>query len=191
MNKKIIISIFLAAIVIIAAGVYYLKQNGGQAASQQQTTHKLVTDDFDMVIPQGWTQSTPAQGVSVMVVNSQEKIDDPAAKEINFKSYFAVSRDVSEEGLVGYLETIKNSLGQIIPGIVFEGERDGSINGRDAKVIEAKMTQKGVDFKALVVLVKGDGNDVWIISFSTVKDKWEEYKETFNKVADSFKLKIK
>lgn len=186
MNKKLFVLIFLAVAVFFAAGFYYLNNSGNQ-----QISPKLVTDDFDMNIPEGWTQSSPAQGVSAMVVNSGEKIDNAAAKEISFKSYFAVSRDVSEEGLPGYLETIKNSLAQVIPGIVFEGERDGKINGRDAKIIEAKMTQKGVDFRALVVLVKGDGEDVWTISFSTIEEKWEEYKGIFNSVAESFKLKIK
>ena len=168
------------------------KSEKADKTDNQLSQNKLVTDDFEMVLPQGWIKSDPAAGVSAMAVNADEQLDDPAAEQINFKSYFAVSRDIIEDGGPSeYMKVIENSLREIIPGISFSEERDMEISGRNARAVKAEMNQKGVDFNALMVSIKGDGNDVWTISFSTTKNKWEEYKESFFNVANSFKLKIK
>jgi len=190
MDIKKIIPIVLLFAVLAIAGFYYFGKTS--KVNDQLSQNKLVTDDFEVILPQGWIKSDPAAGVSAMAVNADEQLNNPAAQQINFKSYFAVSRDTIEDGGPNeYMKVIENSLQQIIPGISFREERDMEINGRDARVVETEMTQKGVDFKALVVSIKGDGNDIWTISFSTTKNKWEEYKESFFNVANSFKLKIK
>ena len=190
MNIKIIIPIVLLFAVLSVAGLCYFGK--ADKADNQLSQNKLVTDDFELILPHGWTKSDPAAGVSAMAVNADEKLDDPAARQINFKSYFAVSRDTLQDGgPIEYMKVIEDSLRQIIPGISFSEERDMEISGRNARAVKAEMNQKGVDFNALMVSIKGEGNDVWTISFSTTKNKWEEYKESFFSVANSFKLKIK
>jgi len=63
------------------------------------------------------------------------------------------------------------------------------INSRTARAIEADLTQQGVNFKILIVAVKGEGDDVWVISFNTLQSSWMAYQETFSDIANSFKLK--
>lgn len=165
-----------------------IADSGQAAASQLQ--NKLVTDDFEMNIPSGWIQAQPMAGTSAIVVNTKESLNDPAVKKINFKSYFAVSYDVFQgKSLDEYSETIKNGLRQTVQGVVFANEHDIVVNGRPARAFEAEMSQQGVNFRVLMVLVKGEGDDAWVLSFDTTKSAWDGYAQTFSDIVNSFKLK--
>ena len=151
---------------------------------------KLVTNDFEVDLPTGWRQTAPAMGASAMAINANEHIDDPAAQKINFKSYFAVSYDTLQgKNMSEYAQTVKSGLQQAISNAVFTKEQDMTINGRSARAIEVELTQQGVNFTILMVIVKGQGDDVWVMSFNTTKSSWEGYKETFYDIANSFSLK--
>lgn len=156
----------------------------------EQPRNKLVTDDFEVNLPAGWRQTAPAIGASVMAVNANENINDPAAQKINFKSYFAVSYDtLQDKSMSEYLQIVKNGLQQTISNVAFTKDRDMTINGRFAHAIEAELTQQGVNFKILMVIIAGQGKDVWVMSFNTTKNSWDGYKETFYGIANSFNLK--
>lgn len=170
------------------------KTESGAGASNQTNTeqpqNKIITDDFSINLTTGWKQTAPAMGASAMAVNTDEYINDPAAQKINFKSYFAVSYDTLQgKSINDYLQTVKNGLSQAISNVVFTKEQDMTINGSSAHAIEAELTQQGVNFKILMVVVAGQGEDVWVISFNTTKSSWDGYKETFYSIADSFSLK--
>ena len=201
-NKKIIyIAIALIAIFGIVAGIYLTKEdklpNGGlnneiieennftnNGTDQKTEENLLVKDDFSINVPEGWQETAAPQGISAMVVNINEEVTDPAAKRINFKSYFSISYDSSQgRSREEYLEYTKNILEQSIPEIVFTHQ--------EAQAIEAEITQQGVDFKVLIVMVNGVGEeDIWAISFNTTKDKWNEYKDLFYETAGSFLAKL-
>ena len=156
----------------------------------EQSQGKLVTDDFDVNLPAGWRQTVPAMGASAMAVNANESINDPAAQKINFKSYFAVSYDTLQgKSMSEYEQIVKSGLQQTISNVVFTKEQDMTINGKSAHALEAELTQQGVNFKILMVVVRGQGDDVWVMSFNTTKSSWDGYKETFYGVANSFNLK--
>ncbi len=170
-------------------------QSGNEAKEDNQTgdgqlQNKLVTDDFEINLPEGWIQITPTLGASAMAVNNNEQSSDPAVQKINFKSYLAVSYDTLQgRSLSEYMQAVKIGLQELVPGVSFAEEHDATINGRFARAIEADMTQQGVDFKVLMAAVKGEGDDVWTISFNTTKSNWDGYKEAFSNVANSFSLK--
>lgn len=210
MKNKTIISIVIVAIVATVAIIFYSgKQNkqpivsteNGVSPNQVETNNqikkdqsqgKLITDDFEINLPAGWQKVAPPVGVSVMAVKIDEKIDDLAVQKINFRSYFAVSYDSTQEkSLSEYVQTIKGQLQQTIPDILFTQEQDTAINGKMAKAFEANFSQKGVNFKILMVVVEGLNNDVWVISFNTLQSVWAEYQKTFSDIVGSFKLKIK
>ncbi|MCD6094458.1 hypothetical protein J7J39_00930, partial [bacterium] len=88
-----------------------------------------------------------------------------------------------------YLEDYKQKLKEALPEIVFVNENPGSVGGKDAYFIEANLTQQGVDFKVFLVLVRGKGDDIWTISFNTLKSDWLKYKDLFYQTAESFKVK--
>jgi hypothetical protein len=203
-NKTIVIvSIVLGIVLAVFIGVYLIGQNespkpGGTASDTEindqkdteQPQNKLVTDDFEVNLPAGWQQTTPAMGTSAMAINSSERIDDPPAQKINFKSYFAVSYDtLQDKSLNEYLQLVKSGLQQTISGVVFTKDQDTTINGKFAHIIEAELTQQGVNFKILMVIITGQGKDVWTMSFNTTKSGWDGYEETFYSVANSFNLK--
>jgi hypothetical protein len=210
MKNILIVLIILGVISAALIGVYLFKQNktaispegtepeetseenqeGLEYESEEGSDQVLATDDFLVDLPDGWRKTEATMGVSAMVINFEEEIEDPAAQKINFKSYFAVTYDtLGEKSLNDYLQTAKNELEKVASNVVFTEDQDITINGRSAHAIEVELTQQGVDFKVLLVLVKGEGDDVWVLSFNTTKSNWDEYKELFYSVADSFNLK--
>ena len=211
MKNKIAIIILIIVVVVIAAavGFYFIQKNKSSINSvgntvspdqfetnnqtdSEQPQNKLVTDDFEINLPEGWRQTAPAIGTSAMAVNANERIDDSAAQKINFKSYVAVSYDMLQgKSLSEYLQSVKSQLQQTISNVIFAQEHDTTINGKAARAFEANFTQQGVNFKVLMVAVKGIGDDVWVISFNTLQGSWAEYQETFSNIADSFSLKLK
>ncbi len=157
----------------------------------EQSQNKIITDDFSINLPPGWMQTTAAIGVSAMAFDTNEIIKDSAAQKINFRSYLAVVYDVLQgKTLDEYLQNLKNSLLQTIPNTVFTKDQDMTISGRPGHAIEAELSQQGVNFKILTVLVKDEKEEnVWIVTFNTLKSSWEGYKEFFYNTANSFVLK--
>jgi len=214
-NKIIIIALIIPGIaLIVLVGFYFVKQNkllisspeniiqpnqtlvGNQekmndgTGLNNQTQNKLVTDDFEVTLPAGWEKTAPAIGASAMAVNRNEKLDDPAAQKINFRSYLAVSYDTLQgKGMSEYLQTVKNGLSQVVSNVVFTNEQDIIINDRPAHALEAELTQQGVNFKILMVVITGQGEDVWVMSFNTIKSSWDGYQETLSDIVQSFNLK--
>ena len=211
MKNKITIIILIVVVIVmaVAVGFYFSKQSKqsigpventalpnqtgtNNQINSEQSQNKLVTDDFEINLPADWQKTTPPVGTSAMAVKADEQLNDPAAQKINFRSYFAVSYDTTQgKSLSEYMQTVKNQLQQTIPDIVFAQEHDTTINGKTARAFEADFNQKGLNFKILMVAVKGSGDDVWVISFNTLQSTWAEYQKTFSDIVGSFKLKLK
>jgi hypothetical protein len=152
---------------------------------------KIITDDFSINLPEGWKETNPVMGTTIMAVKTNEILSDPAAQKINFNSYFAISYDtLGEKTPQEYVDFTKQSLEQTIGDINFILDKDVIINNRNARKIEFEMSQQGVDFKVLLVLVKGEESDIWTISFNTTKSDWEKYENIFYDIASSFIVKI-
>jgi len=207
-NKILIISLIVVAIAVATIIVFYFIQKDkapvnfvennaplnrpgvNNQINVEQAQNKLVTDDFEISLPEGWQKTEPAIGTSAMAVNGDEKLNDLAAQKINFRSYFAVSYDILQgKDLSEYSQGIKSQLQQIISNPVFTQEHDTTINGKAARAFEADFIQQGVNFKILMVAVKGVDDDVWVISFNTLQSSWAEYREIFSDIAGSFSLK--
>lgn len=207
MKNKVLIALIVLVVAVLSVSFYYLRQgkspagniiqgipettgDGNNQTNEEQVQNKLVTDDFEINIPEGWIQTAPAMGASAMAINNNEQSSDPAVQKINFKSYLAVSYDTLQgKSLSEYMQTVKIGLQELVSEVSFAEEHDAVINDRPARAIEADMTQQGVDFKVLMVAIKGEGDDVWTISFNTAKNDWNKYKEIFSSVANSFSLK--
>lgn len=196
-NKFVVLaSIILGIVLLIVAGMYFIRKNKVLVNSTDKTTlttikeEKIVTDDFSINLPNGWTQTTAPAGAIAMVVNSNDNITDPAAKKINFQSYFAVVHDTLKgKSLKEYTQLVKNFLQQNNSSVVFSQEQDLTINGQSAHQIEIEMTQQEVNFKVLLILINGQADDIWSLSFNTAKSNWEDYKEIFYSTANSFIIK--
>jgi len=208
MKNKVLISIIILVILGIGIGIgYYVEKSNtfgkpsadkyqgrpGLSPGTNQTPSQeyiLEKEDFSINVPAGWKEVPPSSGVSAMVVNIGEQPTEEAAKRINFKSYFAVSYDtLAGKTREKYLEDYKQRLRGVLPEIVFVNENPRSIGGKDAYFIEANLTQQGVDFKVLLVLVRGKGDDIWTISFNTLEGDWLKYKDLFYQTAESFRVR--
>lgn len=200
MRNKLLLFILTAIVVValIAIGVYFVMQNkpvspiNNIEAGGQESPKKLVTDDFEVTLSDEWVVAQASMGTSAMAAKINENIKDPAAQKINFTSYLAVSRDAfSGNDLADYMQAVKDALLQTAPDSIFSNENGLEINGRFAHAMEVEMAQQGVNFKVLIVAVRGDGDDVWVMSFNTLKDNWQEYVQDFSDMANSFFVKLK
>jgi hypothetical protein len=200
-NKTLIISLIILVLAAAGVGFYFFEQNknsdGGtiqESPNGSQTgareAGKLVTDDFSLDFPAGWQSATPLSGVSAMAVYADENITDPVVQEIGFKSYVAISHDTLEgKTTKDYLGIIKSELESAFSGVSFSQENETTIGGRPANAMEADLVQQNVSFKVLVVVIQGEADDVWVMSFNTAKSSWDANKEMFANMAKTFILK--
>ena len=193
MKNKILFSVII--ILVAAVGIYFLDQKkpaspGEENNQQTEEPQKIVTEEFSMDVVRGWRQVEPPAEFSAMAANQGEVIEDPKAQEINFKSYFALShRDLQEQSSEEFFQEIKEGLQQSIPGIVFTLEQNEVINENPAQILEAEFNQQEVDFKVLIAVIEGDADDVWTMSFNTLKSSWDKYRDLFYESAQSFVVK--
>jgi hypothetical protein len=211
-NKTILILTLIAVVLVILISLCFfgkkqplvgLEGSSGetqvenQAADQPETNSiavenkQLVTDDFSIELPVGWSKiDDEVEGVLAIAMNLNETVQDEAAKKINFKSYLAVSLDVLQgKTLEEYVQFAKGELQKSISGISFDNENEVVINERSARAFEAEMVQQEITFKVLIVAIKGEGDDVWVISCNTLKSSWDDYREMFAESVKSFVLK--
>ena len=202
--EKTLIIVLVSVLIIggIGVGIYLIKvdkmsgprtEQGGPSASGPQAPQgeeNLAKEDFSVYIPEGWRKTAPPQGVSAMVINADEEITDPAAKKINFRTYFAVSYDsLQGKSMEEYIQILKNNLAQTVGNIDFGGENAITVNGREARAIDAGISQQGAEFKVLIVAIRGGGEDIWLLSFNTVKSSWDKYRDLFAEITNSFQVK--
>ncbi|MDD3861601.1 MAG: hypothetical protein PHP74_01800 [Candidatus Gracilibacteria bacterium] len=151
----------------------------------------LNRDEFSIKMPIGWAevQTMPSTTATIMFI--KEATQNEELKKIGFKSYYAITYDTLEKRTVyGYSIYLKDTLNKLLPGTKFKTNTAEKINGFEARIIEAEITQKGTDFKVLIAIIKGfEKEDIWTISFNTPVENWDAYKETFYDIARSFKPK--
>lgn len=153
-------------------------------------TNKFVNDDFEISIPDKWAKTdSQIPGITLMVVNAGETNDDENVQKINFRSYYAITYTTTEKSLNDYLPEYESEMKNAVQGITIENVNDGVVNGYSAKFLELNIKQQNIDFKTFVALIKGEGNDVWILTFNTTAKLWNTYETLIPEILNSFKLK--
>lgn len=169
-----------------------LAQKQAEVEEQLKQDRVLSKDEFTVKMPAGWAEVPAMPSTSATVMFVKENLQNEALQKINFKSYYAVTYDtLNKRSLSGYVTYLKGTLQKLLLGIRFISDKSEKIDNKEARVIEAEVTQKGADFKVLIVVIKGEGEDVWTLSFNTGKDTWDAYKESFYDVARNFKVQAK
>ncbi|MFH1509886.1 MAG: hypothetical protein ABID67_01945 [Candidatus Nealsonbacteria bacterium] len=206
MNNKTIIYIVSVIVLVLVVGWYFLWSDSSLVQEEEQIQEQvnqaedikleevklvdLVNDDFEIKHPEGWRKLTPPEGIQVLLTNIGEEQIDPEKEKDGFNTYLAITKDVLQgkntEEFVAY---VKNILTDSLPSIVFNKEEAANINGRDAIAIEALVTQEGYKFSTLLFMIRGEGDDMWTLSFNTSEIKWEDSKDLFYEISNSFKLK--
>ena len=194
MKNKILVYILVGLVVVgAAAGIYFMSQqkSDSQLPKAEENNNPLATDEFSIMMPEGWLQAEAIEGISAMAVNAQEETVEPKAQEIGFKTYFAITKDTLQgKTMAEYLQMFKDEVAKIDTAAVFMQENEVVINGREARAVEIKMVQEGLNFRVLVMIVRGENEDLWTVTFNTLESNWSNYQETFSEVAQSFQLKI-
>lgn len=198
MKKKTII-ITLVILVVVALtlmGFYFINKNKSQINfpknnEQQNQNNVIATDYFSITLPAGWSKTIDTvTGVTAMAINLKEVINDSAAQKINFKSYLAISFETLDgKTMSEYMQSVKSEIQTTSSDVVFTNEKEVTINGKPGRAVEVEIIQQGIDFKVLIALIKGNNDDIWLLSYNTTKSAWDGYKEGFSDSVNSFIIK--
>jgi len=158
---------------------------------------RLIKDDFEITLPPGWQEATaPPEGILAMAIDAEEDISGGLFQKLDFRTNFSVKSDditkyASVSSFEEYVSSVRTSLIQAVPSIVFVKEEKKPINSVKAIFLECSSTQEDADFKTLLVFVQGNDDIVYAISFNTFQSSWENYQSVFEQIAATFKLKYK
>lgn len=190
MNKKtLIISIILAVVLVGAVLVYFLVLKPSIVTNIESQKDIMENESFSVKLPEGWVEIDPVYESLAMAIKGEELIIDTNAQEINFRSYYSILRDVyNKENEQEYLNEVRESLKQSFTGLTVANEETRETDNGKIYFIDSKFNQQNIDFRVLLA-IKIKDQSVWIISFNTIEEKWEEYKNLFYQVAESFKIK--
>jgi hypothetical protein len=141
-------------------------------------------------LPGGWAEVQPPEDALAMVSKTQKEVIDFEGESIDFWSYFSVAqKDRGEKNLTEYVDFVKDSLTGAIPGINFTHEESATINNQMSYFIETEAGPADTDFKFLIVLIEGKNDTAWIITFTSIKEIWLDYKDLFYNTAETFREK--
>lgn len=211
MKKHIIIAVVILVLVVgIGVGWYFsknktapngLNQNQNLAAQVNNQPdlanqpvasedHPLIKDDFSILLPQGWQEVAPAMaGVTLSVIDTTGDYSDPAVQKINFKNNYNVAHDqLKGRNLDEYRDYVKGIVKQIAPDVVFSSEGMLAINGQESRIFEGEMNKQGVDIHFMTFLIQGKNNDMWNVSFNSLKSDWNKNALLFGRIGNSFQV---
>jgi len=189
-NKNIIIAV---VIILILAGIglafYFFQGREVDEPNREVEKNILSKEYFSIEIPEGWEETRGIPGISAMIANLDEENEDPEVIKMGFKSYFAVAYEsASDRTMEEFIEYIKDQLLKGGVGIEIISEKNITIDSREAYLMQGEVEQQGADFKAFIVIVKGDGDDMWLVTFNTALNGSERYKDLFEETIYSFKV---
>ncbi|OGZ25264.1 MAG: hypothetical protein A2922_01145 [Candidatus Nealsonbacteria bacterium RIFCSPLOWO2_01_FULL_43_36] len=156
---------------------------------------RLLKDEFEITLPPGWQEATSANANFLLLAfDDQEDISGGNFQKLDFRTNLSIksddlSRYSSLDTLEKYVESMKVSLIQSVPGINFIREEQKIINGVQAIFIECSSRQEEADFKTLLVFVQGGNDIIYAISFNTFQSSWADYQDVFEQISRSFKLR--
>ncbi|OGZ20292.1 MAG: hypothetical protein A2654_01865 [Candidatus Nealsonbacteria bacterium RIFCSPHIGHO2_01_FULL_43_31] len=156
---------------------------------------RLLKDEFEITLPPGWQEATSANANFLLLAfDAQEDISGGNFQKLDFRTNLSIksddlSRYSSLDTLEKYVESMKVSLIQSVPGINFIREEQKIINGVQAIFIECSSRQEEADFKTLLVFVQGGNDIIYAISFNTFQSSWADYQDVFEQISRSFKLR--
>jgi len=198
MKNVLIIVIILLLIIVVGYFIFtsnesqdLLEQERQEIGKQGELEDKTVlAQGFSVKVPKGWVEQPAPIGVSLMAVDMLSAVNDERARQINFHPYYTVSLDSLQDlELQGYVEILKQGINQVTPGIIFQNENNLEINANEAYALEGEVTQNEIEFKLLIVLVKGQEKDIWVISFNSTQADWDNNAPQFTDIANSFLIR--
>jgi hypothetical protein len=157
-----------------------IPQNNDTPIEQQNTNEwqNIKSDKISLQIPASWQLTSQDNDVFIV-----KNINEPG-----FQTYFSLSKDnLNGQTLNTYFASLKQNIREKTPGISFSNENSTKINNRDALAVEGELRQQNMDFKILIVAIKsGQGDDVWIFSFNSQTEDWNENDDVFVRILNNF-----
>ncbi|HNY35900.1 MAG TPA: PsbP-related protein [Candidatus Pacearchaeota archaeon] len=190
MNKKAII-FFIIALILIIGGYFLVNYDFSNTESQKENSNGyLLKDGFSIKIPEGWEETQAITGISAMIIKKFEDHEEPELKNINFRSYFAVTYDkLNGKTIKQYAEYLEEEIVAVNSNFKVDKEEALIINANESYVVEGSLSQQGADFKLLAVVIKGKEDGVWIVSFNTGKNDWDKYSGLVSETIMSFTVR--
>jgi len=167
-----IIKLGVLIIVILGFGfltnkIFFNKQN--VLSPIENRDHLVTKDKFSVLLPKDWQEIVP---INNSIVFSAQ----------NSQNSYHVTYDIVEDAYKNdYLIYIKQSILKVSPQVQFILENKNEI--------EAELSQNKAIYKSWIKIIWGNNNEVYLLSFNSLKSDWESNKPIFDKIVDSFEIK--
>lgn len=163
--------------------------NTSENTNTQTKSSTYIGDDFTILQPAGWVQSTMANTLASFIKQNETQPSGSPAEKIHFRSYMAVSFDKTNNKTLD--ETYQESI-DAISATVFDmniiSSQDETINDIPSKLTAMEFTSQDVVYTVLLALYQTD-DKYYSFSFNTTTEEWPEYNTVAYQVARSFQLK--
>jgi len=192
MNKKTIfigLTIILS-ILIVGIVIHFNNRNTELELDDNNKEQEILEKDgFSINIPEGWEEIVGVSGISAMISNVNEENEGVALENMGFKSYFAVAyEDMPGIDPETYVAGVEDQIITSQPDFKVISVTEEKINERDGYVIEGELYKEGSEFKIFMVVIKGIGDNIWLITFNTGLKDWERYRNVFKETIESFNI---
>ena len=192
MNKKTIfigLTIILS-ILIVGIVIHFNNRNTELELDDNNKEQEILEKDgFSINIPEGWEEIVGVSGISAMISNVNEENEGVALENMGFKSYFAVAyEDMPGIDPETYVAGVEDQIKVSQPDFKVISVTEEKINERDGYVIEGELYKEGSEFKIFMVVIKGIGDNMWLITFNTGLKDWERYRNVFKETIESFNI---
>jgi len=192
MNKKTIfigLTIILS-ILIVGIVIHFNNRNTELELDDNNKEQEILEKDgFSINIPEGWEEIVGVSGISAMISNVNEENEGVALENMGFKSYFAVAyEDMPGIDPETYVAGVEDQIITSQPDFKVISVTEEKINERDGYVIEGELYKEGSEFKIFMVVIKGIGDNMWLITFNTGLKDWERYRNVFKETIESFNI---
>ena len=181
--------IYLVILILVLTGigtlVYFLENNKQpESISLNDSLGELVDyDTFSTKVPNGWVLMEDPQNFLAVVIKPAN------ASSTDYYTYYAVNNtSLEQKNLEEYVNALKDILVADNSNIEFTDQYSKEINGKNSIYLELESESLGQDYKTLLVFI-ADGDWVWVLSFNTPLNSWEEDKTTFDYILQNFQIK--
>lgn len=157
---------------------------------QQELGKTFQKNNFSFKYANDWEEVTAPKEILGMIVNKKEAITDNLAKKLNFQTYLTVSLNNSGvRNFADFITFFKSELKKKYPETNLSNDKTLTINNRESSSLEMNINQKGLKIKVQIYLIKGNNNDVWVLSFNTLESNYSKVQNLFEKISASFTIK--
>lgn len=192
MKRNILIIILSVVLISLGAVVAYKFFNDKILSSTSFSRQGGIdTNYFRLKLPPGWETQEPApEPFLLKATYVKNGSQDPLARKINYRTNLSIAHETLEgETLATYASLLEAKIKSLQDKAIIRSESQTIFNNNSAYLIDAETKDNNIELKNIIVVIRGERDDAWVISLNTTKLDWDNMASQFYEVLNSFQLK--